>query len=277
MAENIFQINVRDIIRSKAPKYYKRIPGFLISGLEKLICQQGVNQILRDNAGTTGVDMMEGTMHSFHIQLRIVGEENLPPFDQKCIFASNHPLGGLDGICLSAYLGKHYDKQIKYLVNDILYFIEPLQNIFIPINKHGGQAKDAVKILNEAFASDNQIITFPAGLCSRKTKGVIADTEWKKMFVVKAIEHQRDIVPVYFEAQNSNFFYTVANLRKKFKLGFNLEMLLLPGEMFKNKNKTFTIYFGKPIPWQALDATKTPQQWADAIKKEAYGLPNTNY
>ena len=271
--QQVFQINVQDIIRTKAPKAYRKIPRFLISAFARLIRQGKINTILINNRDLTGVDFMEATLkNDFNITLRIEGEENLPYFDTKCIFASNHPLGGLDGICLSAFLGKRYNKQIVYLVNDILYFIKPLQDIFIPINKHGAQGREAAASLNEMFASDKQIITFPAGLCSRKTNGVIVDPEWKKMFIAKAIEYKRDIVPVYFEARNSQLFYRIANIRKRLRIKFNIEMLFLPREMFRAKNSTFVVSFGKPISWQTFDSSKTSQQWADWVKDKVYNI-----
>jgi len=266
----IFQINVQEILKTKSPKLYKKIPSFALNLLAKLICQDKLNAILNRNAHVSGVDFMENLIHEFGVTIRLEGTENLPDFNTKCIFASNHPLGGLDGICLSAVLGKNYNKQIRYLVNDVLYFIKPLQDIFVPINKYGNQAKNAVVMLNEAFSSDNQIVTFPAGLCSRKNNGVIKDLQWKKMFISKAIEYQRDIVPVYFEARNSNLFYNLANIRKKLGVKFNIELLLLPSEMFKAKGSTFTIHFGKPISWQTFDASKTQQQWADEVKNIVY-------
>jgi putative hemolysin len=267
---NFFHIDIQEILNAKAPKAAKKVPHFVVKALAKLVCQEELNKFLAQTEGATGVDFMDNALQYFNIQLQIKGEENLPDFNKKCIFASNHPLGGMDGICLSSYLGHQYDKRIKYLVNDILYFIEPLQPIFVPINKHGAQGRSAAQALNEAFSSDNQIITFPAGLCSRKTKGVICDPEWKKMFVTKAIEYKRDVVPVYFEAKNSNSFYNIANIRKKTGLKFNIEMLFLPSELFKAQGSTFTIYFGKPIPWQTFDSSKNPQEWTNWIKNIVY-------
>lgn len=266
----VFQIHLDQILKSKAPKAAKKIPAFVVRWLEKLICQDQLNDFLRYNNDATGVDFMNNAFKYFNLKLIIRGEENIPAFDQKCVFASNHPLGGMDGICLSAYLGNRYEKKIKYLVNDILYFIKPLQSIFIPINKHGAQSRNAATAMNEAFASENQIITFPAGLNSRKTEGIIMDPPWKKMFIVKAVENKRDIVPVFFEATNSNAFYNTAIWRKRLNIKFNIEMLLLPKEMIKKQNATFTIYFGKPIPWQTFDDSKTPQEWADWVKHIVY-------
>jgi 1-acyl-sn-glycerol-3-phosphate acyltransferase len=268
-----FHIDVQEIIDAKAPKTAKKTPKFVVKGLAKLINQNGLNEFLKYNGYAQGIDFMNNAVKYFDIKLQIVGENNLPDSGTKCIFASNHPLGGMDGICLSAYLGNKYNGQIKYLVNDILYFLKPLQNIFVPINKHGVQNRSVARILNEVLASDDQIITFPAGLCSRKNKGVISDLEWKKMFIIKAMEYKRDIVPVYFEGKNSNLFYNLANMRRNLGIKFNLEMLLLPRELFKAKGSTFTIYFGKLIPRQTFDLSKNPQQWADWIKQIVYNTP----
>jgi putative hemolysin len=270
--QQIFQVNVHEILRTKAPKLYKKIPGFLIRAFTKLIYLDELNDFLKRNSTLTGIALMEKFLEETNIQLQLRGEENIPASGDRYIFCSNHPLGGLDGVGLSVVLGKKYNNCIRYLVNDILYFIKPLQNIFVPINKHGAQGREAAHIIHEAFASENQIITFPAGLCSRKIKGIISDLEWKKMFITKAIEYKRDIIPVYFEAKNSELFYSIANIRKKLRMKINIEMLLLPREMFIARDSTFIIYFGKPISWQTFDTSQTPQQWAAWLKQKVYNI-----
>jgi len=267
-----FYIDVQEILFTKAPKTAKKIPSFVIKILSKIIHQDEINKILKENEGITGVDFMNNLLDYLNISYTINGEDNIPDFNSKCIFASNHPLGGADGVCLSSIIGNRYDKHIKYIVNDLLYFIEPLKPIFVPVNKHGRQGRIAANLLNDALSSPNQILTFPAGLCSRKVKGKIYDLEWKKMLVAKAIEYQRDIVPVFFEAKNSNFFYAIANLRQRLKIKFNIEMLFLPHEMFKMKNSTFTVYFGEPISWQTFDSSRSLQQWTNWVKQTVYDL-----
>jgi len=271
-----FYIDVHELLHSKAPRTAKKIPSFVIKALSKLIHQDEINRVLKENEGLTGVDFMNRVVDYFNFRINIIDENNLPEPNTKCIFASNHPLGGADGVCLASFLGNRYNQHVKYLVNDILYYIQPLQPVFIPVNKHGEQGRAAVKMLNDAFESGDQIITFPAGLCSRKIKGKIYDLEWKKMLVVKAVEYHRDIVPIFFEAKNSDFFYTFANLRRMLGIKFNIEMLLLPHEMFKMKNATFTIRIGKPIPRQTFDSSKTPQQWTDWVKQKVYDLEKNN-
>lgn len=268
-----FKLDIDGVLKSKAKKHYNKIPKFAINYLKRTICQDELNAIIERNKDKQGVDFMRALVDKeFKVNLKIHGEENIPE-EGKFIFASNHPLGGLDGICLSAHLGEKYNGKIKYLVNDVLLNIKNLESIFVPINKYGSQARQSAAVINEAYASDNQIITFPAGLCSRKQGGKIKDLDWMKSFVVKAIEYKRDIIPVHFDAKNSNFFYNFANIRKSLGLKFNVELIYLPGEMFKNKNQTFHITFGKPIPWQLLDKSKSTTEWAEEIKTIVYNLP----
>src|SRR5690554_312887 len=267
-----FRIDIERILRDKVPKHYNKIPRFFINWLKRTLHQEDINGILERNQGLEGVDFMRALVDKeFKVTLVPKGEENIPPSGQF-VFASNHPLGGLDGICLSALLGEKYDGKIKYLVNDVLYYIDPLKPIFVPINKYGAQAKASAKAINEAYASDNQIITFPAGLCSRKTDGKITDLEWMKNFIIKAVEFQRDVIPVHFDGKNSTFFYNLANTRKASGIKFNAELIYLPREMFKNKGETFTITFGEPIPWQKFDKSKTPSEWALFVKNRVYAL-----
>ena len=150
--------------------------------------------------------------------------------------------------------------------------LKNLNNIFLPVNKHGALAKEAAADLENAFASNAQIITFPAGMVSRKTKGVIIDPEWQKSFIVKAVKYQRDIVPIHVKGENSKFFYNLANFRKKIGLKVNLEMMCLPKETFNKKGSTFTLSIGKPIPWETFDKSKTPKEWAAEVKKNVYSL-----
>lgn len=270
--ENIAQIDLKRVLRQKAPSIAGKIPGFVVNYLARTIHQDELNDILRRYHDKEGVDFMVELLTYFDLTLELIHEDRIPA-SGRFTFASNHPLGGLDGICLSAVIGQKFNGKIKYPVNDLLLYLANLKSIFVPINKHGSQGKDVARLLHEAYTSGNQIITFPAGLCSRKQGGKIVDTEWKKSFIQKTVEYRRDVVPVYFDAQNSPFFYRLANLRKKCGIKMNYEMIYLPDEMFKCKHKTFRIFFGKPIPWQTFDRSKTVSEWAAWVKEIVYKLP----
>jgi putative hemolysin len=268
-----FTIDIDGILRSKAPKQYKFIPRFLVSYLKKIIHQDEINDFLINDAkGKTGVEFLEACMEYLDVKIDVRGEENLPD-DGAYTFVSNHPLGGQDGVALGYVLGKHYDGHIKYLVNDLLMNLSGLAPLCIPINKTGRQAKDFPKMVEAGFASSEQLIMFPAGLCSRRTDGVIRDLEWKKTFVSKSVQYKRGVVPVHFGGRNSDFFYNLANVCKALGIKFNIAMLYLADEMFKNRHKTFTVTFGKPISWETFDKSKTSAQWAEYVKDIVYNLP----
>ena len=269
--EGITQIDIKQVLRQKAPSAARKIPGFMVDYLIRTVHQDELNEILRRYHDKDGVAFMQELIGYFDLNLELVNEENIPA-EGRYIFASNHPLGGLDGICLSAIIGGRFDGKIRYLVNDLLLYLSNLRSIFVPINKHGAQGKKNAELIEKAYASDNQIITFPAGLCSRKQNGKIQDTEWKKSFIQKAVEYRRDIVPVFFEGRNSNFFYRRANMRKALGIKMNYEMIYLPDEMFKSKHKTYSIHFGKPIPWQTFDSSRKPAEWAEWVKEIVYNL-----
>lgn len=272
MEENFpIQIDIEKVIKTKVPGLGEKLPAFLFRFLEKTICQEQMNYILRKYAGYEGVDFAKALLSELNVTTNIIGLENIPD-SGRFTFASNHPLGGLDGVSLVAVFGEKYLSGIKFVVNDLLMNVKPLAPVFLPINKHGAQAKGAAEILARAYESDQQIFVFPAGLVSRMQKGGIYDLEWKKSFIAKTIQYKRDVIPVYFEGLNSNFFYRLAWLRKKLGIKVNIEMIYLPSEMFKSRNKTFTIHIGKPIPWQTFDSSKSLTEWAAHVKEVIYKL-----
>lgn len=272
---DILQLDIKSILKARLPKQKRRwIPPFLISAVERLIRQKELNQILRATLPSEGSEFARRVLKYLDIKVEVSGLENLKS-GRRYMFASNHPLGGLDGIALIAVLGEKYgDDNIRFLVNDMLMNVLPLKSMFLPINKFGRQGKDNTRIINKKLSSDCQIFQFPAGLCSRlNDNGEIADLQWQKSFIAKAIEYKRDIVPVFFEGQNSRKFYRSAKWRKKLGIKFNLEQILLPSEVCKAKGKRFRIIFGNPIPWQSLEVSgKTPKELASEIRSLVYSL-----
>ena len=267
-------IDVREILKSKMGDKARYVPSPIVKWLERILHQDEVNEFLWDSRGLTGVEWLEATVRYLDMTLDIIGRENLPPKDDGRLytFVSNHPLGGVDGVALGAIIGSHYDGRLRYLVNDLLMNLPGLAPLCIPINKTGHQSRNFPAMVEAGFHSDNHIIMFPAGLCSRRTNGVIRDLPWKKAFVSKSVETQRDVVPIHFGGQNSNFFYNLANVCKRLGIKFNIAMLYLADEMYKNRHKTFRVAIGKPIPWQTFDRSKTPAQWAQYVQDIVYKL-----
>jgi len=272
MAEDsIISIDVERILKQKAGKKYKYIPGFLVSYLKRIVHQDELNVFLQSSKDKVGVEFLEACLDFLDVKVEVKGMENLPEGD-RYTFVSNHPLGGQDGIAIGYVLGKKYDGNVRYLVNDLLMNLHGLAPLCIPVNKTGSQSRDFPRMVEAGFKSENHMIMFPAGLCSRRQNGVIKDLEWKKAFIVKSVETQRDVVPLHFEGRNSDFFYNLANACKFLGIKVNIAMLYLADEMFKNRHKTFTLTIGKPIPWQTFDKSKTPSEWAQYVKDVVYKL-----
>lgn len=269
--DSLFLIDIDKVLREKAPKYYKYIPKFVVSYLKRIVHQEELNVFLRESKDKVGVDFLKACLEFLDANIVVKGEENLPT-EGLYTFVSNHPLGGQDGVALGYVLGSFYKGKVKYMVNDLLMNLQGLAPLCIPINKTGKQAKDFPRMVEAGFASNDQLIMFPAGLCSRRQNGVIRDLDWKKTFIVKSVQAQRDVVPIHFEGRNSNFFYNLANVCKFLGIKINIAMLYLADEMLKNRHKTFTVTIGKPISWQTFDKSKAPAEWAAYVKDIVYKL-----
>jgi putative hemolysin len=268
--KEIQKIDVEKIINSKNPAFKKAIPRFVINYLKKIIHQDELNEFLEKYGHLRDAQLIEAGLRHFEIKFKVSGTENIP-LTGRHIFVSNHPLGGLDGLVFIYEISRIYS-DIKFPVNDILVNIENLRGIFLPVNKLGSQGKEIVRGIEEAYASNTQILYFPAGLCSRKRRGIIRDLQWQKSFITKARQHKRDIIPAYFSGRNSNFFYKLANIRKFFGIKMNIEMIFLADEMFKQKDKEISLVFGKPISWETFDNSRSAPEWAEWVKSISYEL-----
>ena len=267
-------IDIDSILREKMGAKAKFVPAPFVRWLRHIIHQDEVNRYLWESRHLSGTEWLEECVRYLDMTLIVDGMENLPDKDDDRLytFVSNHPLGGEDGVALGAIIGRHYDGRFRYLVNDLLMNLPGLAPVCIPINKTGKQSRNFPAMVESGFRSDNHMLMFPAGICSRRRKGEVRDVEWKKTFVVKSVEYKRDVVPIRFGGENSDFFYRLANFSDRYVKKVNIAMLFLVDEMYKNAHKTFRVAIGKPIPWQTFDKSRTPAQWAQYVKDKVYEL-----
>lgn len=274
MDSKVFTIDIDEIVRGKAGAKARFVPRFVLSWLKRIIHQDEVNEFILSEGDKQGMPWLDDCMEYLGTTLNVKGLENLPDDSDGRLFTfvSNHPLGGPDGVALGHLLGHRYDGRIKYLVNDLLMNLHGLAPFFVPINKTGKQSRDFPRLVEAAFGSPNHIIMFPAGLCSRRIGGQIHDLPWQKAFITKSVETQRDIVPIRFDGRNSDFFYRIASVGKRLGLKFNIAMLFLVDELYKNRGKTFDVTIGKPIPYSTFDKSRKPQEWAAYVEDIVYKL-----
>ena len=266
--------DVEKILESKVGSKVGLLPGFAVSWLKHILHEDEVNRFLWESRHLSGTEWLTECVRYLDMTLQIDGMENLPPKDDGRLytFVSNHPLGGIDGVALGSVIGNFYDSRFRYLVNDLLLNLPGLKPLCIGINKTGKQSRNFPAMVEAGFQSNHHILMFPAGLCSRRIEGKIHDLPWKKTFVSKSVEYQRDVVPIRFDGQNSDRFYRIANLCKALHLKFNVAMLFLVDEMYRNVHKTFRITIGKPIPWQTFDKSKSMVSWAKYVEDKVYEL-----
>jgi putative hemolysin len=274
-------IDVKSLFAAKNPRLLKIIPGFIFTIIKKILHQDEINGYIYDHRDKYGLPFVDAILGEFGVKVEVAGRQGttlegddirqIIPAEGRFIVASNHPLGGLDGMALMHVAGKSRP-DVVFPVNDLLMYIPGLKPLFIPINKHGKNTEN-VAIIHQTFASDKTILYFPAGLVSRKQKGgKILDLEWKKTFVTQARKYQRDIIPVYISGRNTRFFYNLANFRKRLGIKANIEMILLPDEMMRQKGKIVRLTFGAPITWTSLDRSRNDAEWAAVIKEKVYRL-----
>lgn len=273
---SIKKIDIDAVLRERLGSRYRFVPRPLVALLKRIVCQDSLNDLLDKTGHLHDAEFCRAVLRELGITYSVVHPERLPsPADRRVIFVSNHPLGGLDGMVLIDLLTSLYGPGLKFVVNDLLMAIDQLKGVFLPVNKLGKQSRDASDNLTRALEGPDPLVIFPAGLVSRRgADGAVADLEWHKMFINKAIASRRDIVPLFFSGRNSNFFYNFAYMRRRMGLRFNVEMALLPAEVFKQRSRNFTIVAGPRVPWNTLSTGSRAAADAREIKDRVYSLEN---
>lgn len=264
-------INIEKAIASKNPRLLKLLPRFLLRYIKRTIHEDELNDAIYRNRNRHDIDFVNAAMEEFGANISVKGDENIPK-EGGIIMAANHPLGGLDGVAFMKVAGQ-YRKDIRFFVNDLLMALRNFDPIFVPVNKHGRNSSDYMQKFEEVYASDNCLLIFPAGLVSRRQKGnVIQDLVWRKSFITKAVQYQKNVVPVFIDGNNSKFFYNLAYWRKKLGIKANIEMFYLVDEMYKQKGKTITFIFGEPISWEVFTKDQPAEYWSERVKQHVYAL-----
>jgi putative hemolysin len=271
-------LDIDTILKNKNPGLYRKIPKFIVSWIKRLVHQNELNDFISRNNKNQAIDFLRNSFDHFNIRSETYYIENFPDHS-KVIVVSNHPIGSFDGLHMMNIVYSKYGC-VKAVVNDLLLNVKNLNEFFLGVNKHGMTSKQHIEELNTIFESDMPIVYFPAGLVSRKSKGEIKDTEWKKTFISKAIKYERDIVPVFVKGSLTNKFYNIARFRKFIGIKKNIEMLYLPDEMIKQYGKTIRFTIGKPISYKTFEAGKNHEDYAQNVKDHVYKLeknPEANF
>ena len=164
-------------------------------------------------------------------------------------------------------------KKVRTIFNDLLNNVPQLASISVPFNKYGRISRENVLTTKKIFEGDEPIIIFPAGRVSKRRPWKIEDEIWQKFFVSQSVKYNRNIVLCKTLNHNSQLFYTIALLRRWFKIKTNLEMLLLPHEMFefRKRNRYVDIEIRNIIQPDEINLKeKSALDWANDIRNSIY-------
>lgn len=263
-------INVEKQIRESNSKLLKRLPHFVVRWISILVRQDEINRVIDKYSDYVGPEFPQKVIEELNINAEIEGLENLPE-SGRCFFVANHPFGFVDGMILTSTIANKYG-DFKAIGNELFQLVPQLRPVVAAVNVFGASPREYILELEKVFASDVPITHFPAGMVSRIMNRRVYDYVWQKSVITKAISNKRDIVPFHFCGRNSILFYSIYLFRKAIGVKANLELSLLPHEIFNKRNKTIKVIIGKPISYKTFDDSKSHAEWAEYVKKQVYSL-----
>ena len=227
---------------NKLPTLLKNLSTAL---LRKLFHESEVNQFLIDNQHKDAFGFVEAVLDHFNVDITIHKNQLLRiPSYGKGVVIANHPLGALDALAL-LYVLKDVRKDIKIVATTFLASIDNLSELIIPVdNIRNKMEKSSLERIYDALKKEQLIIIFPSGEVSRARVNGIKDTKWRSGFLRIASKMEAPILPIYINAKNSKFFYTLSSINK------SLASITLPNEMFKFYGKKIEFKIGKSIPYE---------------------------
>ena len=243
--------------------------------LMKVLKISTLNKIYDRNKHLSELEFLNAILDEFQIKFEIP-EEDLKrlPKDGAYITISNHPLGGIDGILLLKLMLER-EPNFKIIANFLLHRIEPMKPYIMPVNpfENHKDAKSSVIGIKETLRhlkDGKPLGMFPAGEVSTYKDGkLVVDKAWEEGAIKVIRKAQVPVVPIYFHAQNSRFFYLLS------KINPTLRTAKLPSELLTQKDRVIKVRIGKPISIAEQNEHKTIDDYAEFLRKKTYMLANS--
>lgn len=242
--------------------------------LIRILRISAINRIYNNNKNKSDLSFLNGVLDDCKIEFEIP-EEDLKriPKDGSFITISNHPLGGIDGVLLLKLL---IEKRADYkiIANFLLHRIEPLKPYVMPVNpfENHKDAKSSVAGIKSALThlkEGRPLGIFPAGEVSTYKDGkLMVDKPWEEGAVRLIKKAKVPVIPIYFHAKNSRFFYILS------KISGTLRSAKLPSEVISQKNRVIKVRIGKPISVKDQKQYTDTPSFYDFIRKKTYMLAN---
>ncbi|MGI9527058.1 MAG: lysophospholipid acyltransferase family protein [Weeksellaceae bacterium] len=244
-------------------------------GLHNLMGLGDLNALYARNKQYNSPEFEKKILEDLGIRYEVF-EEDLKriPKEGPFIIVANHPLGALDGIIMMKLISE-IRPDFKIIGNFLLQKIEPLQPRIFPVNPFETRKdiRSSILGMKKAFQhvkEGHPLGIFPAGEVSqRNEENIVTDREWQ-IPVMKLIKKAEvPVIPFYFLAKNSEFFYRIGKLHP------DLQTSMLVREVLRTRLKPIKLRIGKPISPASFTEYETVQDFSDFVRKKTYVLENT--
>jgi len=241
--------------------------------LMKLTKIDEVNKLYDKLKDKTGKDFFDSFVRERNLSY-VVFEEDLAkiPKTGPFILVSNHPLGAIDGILMTKILTE-IRPDFKVMGNFLLEKIKPMEPFVISVNPFESrkEIKSSAIGMRETLKhleNGGCVGIFPAGEVSNRNnkENEIRDKEWEKP-ALKLIKMAKvPVVPMYFHTKNSRLFYNISKIHP------DLQTLMLPAEMMKEREKPIRIRIGKPVSAKIIDDQENIEELGEFLQNKIYML-----
>lgn len=263
-------IDVRKSLSQHLPprlqgSWMERIIGFILA---KILKQDEINAFIKDHQHRKGYDFIDAVLDYFQFSYQVSArDKEAVPTTGRCVIVANHPLGALDSLAL-LHMILNIRPDVRIVANELLSNLGSLDEYLLPINNISGESSRArMTAISRALEEEMAVIIFPAGEVSRANWFKIRDKFWGKGFYLFAKRTNADIVPVFIGGKNSFWFYAWA------KVSGLAALLLLPRQMWRQRNKVITLKVGTPLEFSLLKQLPVDDnQKIKLLKKHVYQL-----
>lgn len=226
-----------------------------------------VNELYNKLKDLKGAEFFEGFVRERKLDY-IVFKEDLAkiPKTGPFILVSNHPLGAIDGILMTKIL-LEVRPDFKIMGNFLLEKIAPMQPYVIPVNpfesrKEAYSSSSGMRETLRHLSEGGCVGIFPAGEVSNRNNpfGEVRDKKWEKPALKLIRKAKVPVIPMYFHAKNSNFFYQMAKVHP------DLQTLLLPSEMMRERQQPIRLRIGKPITTRQMEEEESIEELGEYLQ-----------
>lgn len=273
-------ISVENVVAENFPSLQRKSPTLkrpLLACLRYLCHEREFQWFEEKYPNLSGFDFVDQVLDYFDFSYSVSHREKQRiPATGSAVIVSNHPIGSLDGLALLQMVGE-VRRDVKVVANELLSSIQPLQKLLLPVdNMKQRTGRSSLKAIDEHLKQDAVVVIFPAGKVSRISPRGVRDSRWRNGFLRFAAKAKAPIVPVFVDARNSAFFYSLSFL------GQPLSSLWLVREMFKQARRDIRIHIGKPVGFESystlpFDLSATAKLFKKHVYKLAKNPANSHF